>query len=819
MEQEGFADGVYLVRMAPLESAEALVTAVAKAVGFTFYGDTESSAGHDPRRQLLDYLRQKCLLLLMDNFEHLLEGVELVTAMLTASPDVKVLVTSRARLGLQGEHLYIVSGMQFPDPVSAAVVEMPEEVLAYSAVKLFVQTAQRVCPGFEPQAEELAAITDICHLVEGMPLGILLAAAWVDMLSPQEIAAEVERSLDFMATDLHDVPERQRSIRAVFDRSWNLLTERQREVFQALSVFSGGFTRTAAQHVTEGSLHELRALADKSLLQVTPSGRYEVHELLRQYAAEKLQAFLDVASDVADHHSAYYAAFLQRWWVDLNRPRQPAASVEMEEESGNIRAAWTWAVEQGQIERLDQAMEGLENFHWRSGRLQEAKAALQAASSAAGAAAEEAAARGSPAETVVARANCLRVQARALAWESHFQRLTAQWDAARRLQQKCLAILQDPALAGSDTRLERAILSWSVGFTAVSLADYAQGRQHIEESYSLFCELGLRYGMAWVLYGLGIISSFLGAYKEARRRLEEGLAILRALGDQQGVVSFGSRLSTIAWRLGRFGEAERLAREGVATSLEAVGQARSALPLMNLGRVLEQVAKFSEARSVLQQSLELYTDLGRSNFVTAAHSSLGSLELHMGHYEDACDRAHTGLALAQEHGPRFCVALNHLQLGCLELAQGVPSAAHQLLMESAAVYREVGPRDDLGMALGCLTIAALELGDTPGARQHLCHALEIAQETGAVPPLIWGLPAMALLLVSDGANERAVELYALASRFPLVAESRWFADVAGDTLAEVAATLPVDQVAVLQERGRARDMEATAAELLAELER
>ncbi|MEJ2735533.1 MAG: BTAD domain-containing putative transcriptional regulator [Anaerolineae bacterium] len=187
-EQDGFADGVYLVRMAPLESAEALVTAVARALGFSFYGDAGGGAGPDRKQQLLDYLGQKRLLLLMDNFEHLLEGVELVTAMLAAAPDVKVLATSRARLGLQGEHLCTLTGMQVPDMVSLVEVEMPGEAIAYSAVKLFMQTAQRVDPGFAPQPKEFMTIAHICHLVEGMPLGILLAAAWVDMLSPLEIA-------------------------------------------------------------------------------------------------------------------------------------------------------------------------------------------------------------------------------------------------------------------------------------------------------------------------------------------------------------------------------------------------------------------------------------------------------------------------------------------------------------------------------------------------------------------------------------------------------------------------------------------------------
>jgi len=255
----------------------------------------------------------------------------------------------------------------------------------------------------------------------------------------------------------------------------------------------------------------------------------------------------------------------------------------------------------------------------------------------------------------------------------------------------------------------------------------------------------------------------------------------------------------------------------VATSLPTGFRSQSAAALLNLGQVLEQVAKFSEAHAAMQQSLEFYTDLGHRHYITIARSLLGSVELHLGRYEETRDHAQTGLALAREHGPRSCVALNLLLLGCVELAQGVPATAHPLLEESAAVYRAARPKDDLALALACLAIAARRLWDTPGARQHLCHALEIAQESGAVPPLMWALPATALLLASEGENERAVELYALASRFPLVAKSRWFADVAGNILAEAAAALPAERVAVLQERGRARELEATAAELLAEL--
>jgi tetratricopeptide (TPR) repeat protein len=197
---------------------------------------------------------------------------------------------------------------------------------------------------------------------------------------------------------------------------------------------------------------------------------------------------------------------------------------------------------------------------------------------------------------------------------------------------------------------------------------------------------------------------------------------------------------------------------------------------------------------------------------------LSSIDLHLGRYKEARAHAQTGLVVAREHGPRDCVCKNLLLLGCLELAQGTPAEAHRFLTEGADAFRSIGGRrDDRSWAQVSLSLAAHGLGDTPGARQHLRQALELAQETGVVPPLLWALPATALILVSEGQVEHAVELYALASRYPMVAKSRWFADVVGRQIATAADTLPAGRVAILQNRGRARDLEVTAAELLAEL--
>ena len=218
-------------------------------------------------------------------------------------------------------------------------------------------------------------------------------------------------------------------------------------------------------------------------------------------------------------------------------------------------------------------MEGLNHFYWQSGRYPQAEAAYQAA-----AAVVSSAARGAKDTD---KATCLRVQVRALAYQSNFQRVSGKRDAARRIQQQCLAILEDPALAGVDTRLEHAILS-SIMARTVCMADYVQGRQRFEESFYLFRDLVLQREMAGTLTSWGTMSMFLGAYQDAQQRLEEGLAISRALGNLSGVSVCLHRLAQIAWLQGRFEEAELLARQGYATSLEASSLTGSAVSLLEV---------------------------------------------------------------------------------------------------------------------------------------------------------------------------------------------------------------------------------------------
>jgi predicted ATPase/DNA-binding SARP family transcriptional activator len=342
-----FTDGVWFVNLAPLSESNAILPAISQALGLSISGNLAERQG-----QLLDYLHSKKLLLLLDNIEHLIDplSLELINALLSASPGTRILVTSRTRLNLRSERLYPLEGLAVPPESTILFDKSPSEALFdYGALKLFQTCAARLRPGFQINSNNYLAVGRICRLVQGMPLGIELASAWIELLSPEEIASEIERGLDFLETSWDDIPERQRSLRAVFESSWKLLGDEERRGIAALAVFQGSFTHQAAGEVTNEPLTMLRTLLNKSWLQRANSAaaqgeRYQIHELLRQYAAEMLQSDQAAYYRAKDRHLRYYGFFLTQQTQIMRGPQQKQAFQVVEMEFENIRAAWSWGV-------------------------------------------------------------------------------------------------------------------------------------------------------------------------------------------------------------------------------------------------------------------------------------------------------------------------------------------------------------------------------------------------------------------------------------------------------------------------------------------
>ena len=348
-----FSDGVFFIPLADAslsgdDARGALFQTIADTLGVELKGALPAQA------QLLNHLREKNILLILDNFEQFISEARALSDLLRYTPHTRVIVTSRVRLNLRHEYLLEIGGLEYP-----VLRGLPlEALLDYSGVSLFVQCAKRTLSHFELTPENGMDVARICELVEGAPLGIELAASWLRMLSPQEIAREIEASMDFLVTAAQDAPERHRSLRAVFEYSWNLLSPREQEIFRSLAVFRGGFDRDAAAYVVGASLPVLAGLVDKSLLRRSAAGRYAIHELLHSYANEKLAEEKD-NERVHDAHCRYFAELLARHQTQLQSEDVTSALSALGAERENVRAAWNWAVSHRRVHEMNLFMECL----------------------------------------------------------------------------------------------------------------------------------------------------------------------------------------------------------------------------------------------------------------------------------------------------------------------------------------------------------------------------------------------------------------------------------------------------------------------------
>jgi len=790
-----FSHGVFFVPLAPLERPDPVIATIGQSLGISFRGE------ETPQQQLINYLREKCLLLVMDNFEHLLEAVPEVVSLLQAAPEIKVLVTSRARLSVQGEHLFPIGGLRYrPEESDSA-----EDVDHYPAVRLFVQAAQRIQPGFLLSSSNTADVADICGIVEGMPLGILLAAAWMELLTPGEISArisnEIGQSLDFLETDLRDMPARHRSLRAVFDSTLALLTEQERRIFAELSVFRGGFTPGAAQQVTGATLRVLIRLVEKSFLHRTSEGRFEVHELLRQYADDDLMQSAGAYESVRDQHSAFYAAFISEREQDLKHVGHQALLLEIEAEGKNARAAWNWAARYKMMERLLSMLEGLCDFYEFRGRYQEGESACRLAVE--------------QLDTTQSAQEGLLI-VRALTWQGIFNRLLGNPELARKQWQSSSVFLDSEEMANQDTRLERATLFLHRGIADVQASDYVAAKAMYAQSLDLFRVLDHQWGMGKVLDEMGFLAWNIGKYEEAQGNLEASLEIRQVLGDRRGIARVLQGLGILAMFRGELEKSEHLYRKRLAIYKEINDSFGMINAIGSIGDLYVRMGEFGEAGRLLEKSVSRYKEMGLRYFLAIDIMFLSDSYIHLGRYEQAQEQLQAGLAHARSQGYRRIIAATLSRLGTIATAKGQYGKATQLLEESVDIFEATGRRAELDEALGLLAGVNLLLGDKNGAQQHLAGALK---KTAAGSFFIYRLqilPPLCLFLAKSSEEERAVELYAMVSSYPFVSKSRWFSDVYENRIRESISSLSPDLVAKARERGQARDLDETINELLAE---
>ena len=631
-ETTSFADELFFVPLQPVQIATAVLPTIADTLNLTLKADDT------PLQQIGRFLHTKPVLLLLDNLEQLLACADDLSELLVLAPGLKLLVTSREVLNLQEEWLYPVAGLPISDDLSSP------DTVADDAVALFIERARRVRPDFAPQPE-LADIGQICRLVEGTPLAVELAAAWIKTLSCVDILAEIKKNITFLETGLRNVPERHRSMRAVFEQSWQMLPEEEQQVYARLSLFRGGFRREAAQQVAGASLAMLTSFVDKSLLVWEANGRYHIHELLRQYAATQI-----VGADLIPRqtrHSNYYMQFLHQRTADIIGDLQQKATQEIYADLDNIRVAWQWAAQQGNAQAIEQAITPFAMFYQLQGKYLEAVTMYETAIQSLG--------QDDDPKSQIA----LGLLLSELGWIAI--RL-GRFEQAEAVLHRCQAIYQQqrmnpPPGAGTDPLLglstlasirgdyeEALTLSEEARQTAVSQnqlwnestanyqlasTNYAQGAYEQAMAYAVAAhtlteQTQDHWFRAYCLIEMGKAAQALGDLAAARHHFEASYSLREALGDPEGMAVAMNHLGEVAWRQDDYGEAERLYTEGVAIYRKIDDRGGLAVACHGLGQTAVSQSNFPTAQEQLRHALQIaqeiqFTPLMLTILSTVAH--------------------------------------------------------------------------------------------------------------------------------------------------------------------------------------------------------
>ena len=713
-----FADGIWFVPLAGVQAATDLATAITTALGLT-------PPKGDPTQFLLDYLASRELLLLLDNFEHLTAGADLVAHLLTRAHGVKALVTSRERLNLQAEMLLVIDALPTPAESEEGAVDLQVDLRSFSSIKLFAERAARSLLGFTLDEETLPAVADICRAVNGLPLGIELAATWVDQFTCAEIAASIRRNQDFLHTGQEDLPVRQRSLRAVFDHSWQLLKPAEQETLANTTVFQGAFGRNAALEVAQTTVPTLVALTHKSLLRVVSPGRYALHEVVRQFAAEQLRDRFDAVAGQW-RHSQYYLHFVAGWEGKLWGQENNSAAAQIMGEIDNVRAAWRWAAQQRQALTLRASLKALVRFYTMAGFYREAVTLLQLALD------------HLPLPAPVADPELAALHSRLLTEQArmfyHLSDYSASASAAQAsltlaealadplLQAASLRALADACYQQSERERAQALMAEALGLAqaagALELeADCQLGYGDIlmyrgeaavaaahDRALALYRHLGDRCGEAWTLNSMGIAAAFQKQYAPSQGYFEQAVQIFRLLGDRPSTGRALNNLAAILVLQKEYAQSEPILLQSLTLSRQNGYRLGEVQTLTNLTEALRGQGKRAEARRVCEDALTLARSLGHVRGEGLQLKILGEMASEEGDFATAVTCFEQALTAARAQGDRYYEAERLYSLGQALRHLGNGPAAHDCLTEALTVARQVNDEATEGKVLAELEL-------------------------------------------------------------------------------------------------------------------
>lgn len=712
---EDWPDRICFVSLAEVEAdpgstlPHRLATALAQAVGLVF--STNRSAA-EPARQLFDFLRDRSLLLILDNFEHLLAATTFVTDLLHAAPECRLLITARQPLQVVGESVVRLSGL--PVPPKKAALPLPDS--AYPSVALFIERARQRLHTFALSTDDRRALGHLCRLVAGNALALELAAAWVEHYSLPEMTALLEANmLDFLHSPWPSANERHRSLRQVMETSWGLLSSEQQEALAQLSLFRGSFQREAALAVTNSGLAPLVELVNDSLLQQRGPGCYELHEMVRQFAAEKLARLPDRGQAGAERYARHYLALVGRV------QRTPEQIGQISQELANVRHAWDWAVEKQDVAELAGASNGLWNFYLRKGLFQEAEEAFGRAIDAILA-------------TPLGRIGRRRALASLRVAQAVFLNIRSRYTEAIAVAEEAIGYgLQEE----NEAIIAQGYLQW--GTALYRQGNYSEAVKRFQMALIAAQDAGLEGDQADVLRQLGVAWLEQGDFAQAHTHCQEALAFYRRMGNRLGE---GNTLTDLGW--------------------------------MN-----QRQQKFEEARAYLEEAQRVHESIDNRHGVTIALLNLGIVRQMLGEFSASYDAYQQLFQELGDQPDRYHHSLVNHSLGVLLTRMGDFPTARRHLMTALEIDRSTGDRGGLAWSYNALGMIHNHLGDPKTGLAYHKQALEIGQEQGAatVEGIAWlgigqDLQALGQWAQAQSAYEKAIVVQSKLDQNIRVIESR-----------------------------------------------
>lgn len=679
--------GVYFVPLAGVNSADLLASTIAASIGLGLSGK------NDPKEQLAQFISDKEMLLLIDNFEHLVEGALLIEELLSAAPKLKIIITSRIALELTGEWLFDLSGLSYPPEATN------EALSSFDAIQLFNNRAERVSASFTAEKESLEAVAELSRKVEGLPLALELAATWTRSLSVPQLLTELDKSFDLLSSQHKDLSERHRSIKNVFDYSWQRLSQKEQDALAKLSVFQGGFTLEAAEQVAHAHLALLLSLINHSLVQ-RKQGRFDLHEFVRQYAAEKLD-------QRAEHHDLceqrfidYYRDFLLSQKVALKGESQKEALDLIAQDIGNVRSVWRFLVKAEEQESIFQLAPVFFNYFDIRANYEEGYSLFA-----------------TTAKTFLEKG---KYRGALLTGQGTFAWRKDNYREAKR-------ILEEALTCSLDSRWQATALI-SLSNVENSLGNPLEAEKHLELALAVSSKANDKQSMATSYNGLAIFAAHKGDVARSVKLFRENLELCISLGNKVARARAMRNLAnTIAGSVNGK-EAEDLFIGSLKLS-KSLGDLRGEMMSSNgLGFFYLNRAKPKEARYYFELSLSISETIADRHSIALAKNLLSETARYEEDYLTAQQLEEESLAVRRELGDKSGVAFSLDNLGQIADKQARHYEAEVYLLEALELRRSLNQKKTMIASLCNLAKVRINLESFENARNHLNEALHLTQE-------------------------------------------------------------------------------------------